>query len=131
MKSRRAASSRQSVPKATVARRPSVETSRRKRRDFDRPMVNDRRHRAVGDAGRHGLEAGAFDALDHIFRPMDGCDVDVLDRKAQQPVAHGATDKARLADRPAKRLAKLGKAAAGAPFGIGKLRGRAALIALH
>jgi hypothetical protein len=56
VKSRRAASSRQSSVKATVARRPSVETSRRKRGDLDRAAAHHGRDRAVGEAGRHRLD---------------------------------------------------------------------------
>ncbi len=101
------------------------------RRNFDRPMVNDRRHRTMSNAGRHGLEACVFDAFDHIFRPVDGCDVDVLDRESKQAVTHGSTDEARLADVPAKRFAELARPLRARHSVSGSFEGRAALIALH
>ena len=57
VKSRRSASARQSRPKRTLAWRPKVSTSSRKRRHFERPAVDHDRDGAVLDAGRHRLEA--------------------------------------------------------------------------
>ncbi len=106
VKSRRAASSRQSVLKATVARRPSVETSRRSVVISTGSVIDHRRHRAMGNAGGHGLEARAPDPLDDILRAVNGCDVDILDRQAEQAIAHGTADEACLAIACAKSMRK-------------------------
>ncbi len=66
VKSRRAASSRQSSVKATVAWRPSVATSRRSVVTSTGAAVEHRGDRAVGDAGRHRLDSGCLEQLDDI-----------------------------------------------------------------
>ncbi len=88
------------------------------RRDLDRPVMDDRRHRTMGDAGRHRLEAGRPDPLHDILGPVDRCDVDILDRQAEQAVAHGPAHEARLARARAQCRAQLGEAGPRAPFGI-------------
>ena len=57
VKSRRSASACQSRPKRTLAWRPKVSTSWRKRRHLERPAVDHDGDGAVLDAGRHRLEA--------------------------------------------------------------------------
>ena len=92
MKSRRCASSPQSSVKATTARRPSVATSRRRVVISKGLPPRDRRHRAVLDAGRHGLQPRGLQRRGHLVRRQRGGDVDVADRLAEQGVAHAAAD---------------------------------------
>ena len=66
------------------------------RRHLERMTVDDHRHGAVLDPGRHRLEAGGLDAADHLVGHRRGGDVDVAVRLAQQRVAHRAADDARL-----------------------------------
>ncbi len=55
------------MPKATSAWRPSVSTSRRSVVTSKACAVDDQRHRAVLDAGRHRLDAGRLRPLDHLL----------------------------------------------------------------
>ena len=55
-------------------------------------VVGDDGDRAMGDAGRHGSEAGGFGGGDHLLGRRGGGDVDVDHRPAEQRVAHGAAD---------------------------------------
>ena len=96
VKSRRSASARQSRPKRTLAWRPKVSTSSRKRRDFERPAVDHDGDGAVLDAGRHRLEARRGCAPDHLLRDRGGGDVEFADRLAEQRIPHRAADHARL-----------------------------------
>ena len=66
------------------------------RRHLERMTVDDHRHGAVLDPGRHRLEAGGLDAADHLVGQRRGGDVDVAVRLAEQRVAHRAADDARL-----------------------------------
>ena len=117
VKSRRAASSCQSSVKATVARRPSVETSRRRRGDFDRLAVADRGDGAMIDAGRNRLDPRRLESLDHFVGTNPRGEVDVVDRQAEQFVAHRAADIAGQAVVGAERLQQPPDAAAAAPLG--------------
>ena len=96
MKSRRSASCCQLRPNATRAWRPNVSTSSRKRRHLERRAVDHHRDGAMVDAGRNRLEARGRGAAHHLVRQGGGGDVDVADRLAQQRIAHGAADHARL-----------------------------------
>ena len=66
------------------------------RRHLERPAVDHHRDGAVLDAGRHRLEAGRRGAPDHLVGHGRGGDVELVDRLAEQRVAHRAADHARL-----------------------------------
>ena len=63
---------------------------------LERMLVDDDGDGAVLDAGRHRLEAGGGDALDHFVRHRGGGDVDFRDRHSDERVAHRAADHARF-----------------------------------
>src|SRR5205085_2728729 len=58
--------------------------------------IDDQRHRAVIDAGRHGLDASRLGAADHFARQGRGRDIDLAYWKLQKRIADGATDHARF-----------------------------------
>ena len=62
------------------------------RRHLERRPIDDQRHRAVRQPGRHRLDAGSGSALHHRFRPQRRGDVDIAHGNTQQAVAHRATD---------------------------------------
>ena len=66
------------------------------RRDFEADAVDDDRHRAVLESGRHRLEAGRLRAPRHFGRERGRGDVDVARRMPEQHVAHRPADHARL-----------------------------------
>jgi hypothetical protein len=118
VKSRRAASSRQSSVKATVAWRPSVETSRRSVVTSTGPAsstaVTVPCARPVGTT----LIPASLEQIDHLLGRVAGGDVDIGDRHAQQRVAHRAADEARHA--LARARASAGQPVAAAPCGVGQ-----------
>ena len=65
--------------------------------DLEMPAADERRHRAVLDAGRDGADAGALEAPHDRLRRVGGREVDVLHVAAEQRIAHAAADEARLA----------------------------------
>ena len=105
VKSRRAASSARSSEKATVARRPSVATSRRKVvTSKGRPpaiTVTVPWAMPVGTA----LSPAARARRDDRLRPGVGGDVDVGDRPAEEGVPHAAADRQRLVPGRGQRAA--------------------------
>ena len=84
------------------------------RRHLDDRAVGDRGDRAMHDSRGHRLDSGGLQPADDFLRRMDRRDVDVGDRKAQQRVAHRATDIA--------RRALLGTERHGQPVEAGPLR---------
>ncbi len=66
------------------------------RGDLERMRIDDQRHGAVVDAGRHALDAGRLGAADHFGGQRGGRDIDVADRNLQQRVADRAADHARF-----------------------------------
>jgi hypothetical protein len=66
------------------------------RRDFDRIAVDNQRHRAVIDAGRHALDTGGPGAADHFVRHCRRGDIHFADRKTEQFIANGSADGPRL-----------------------------------
>ena len=66
------------------------------RRDLERLRIDDQRHGAVVDAGRHALDAGRLGAADHLLGQGGGRDIDVADRNVQQRIADRAADHARF-----------------------------------
>ena len=63
-------------------------------RDLERLRIDDQRHGAVVDAGRHAFDAGGLGAADDLVGQRRGRDVDVADRNVQKRIAHGAADHA-------------------------------------
>jgi hypothetical protein len=66
------------------------------RRDLVRQVIGDDRHRAVGNAGRHGREACGLRRGNDLVGPRRRRNVDVDDGVAQQCIAHRAADRACL-----------------------------------
>ena len=71
------------------------------RRDLDRAVGQHRGDGAMVDAGRHRLDARLLQPIDHVARRDRRRDVEVVDRQAQQPVAHRTPDIARQSIRRA------------------------------
>ncbi len=94
------------------------------RGDLHRPVMQNRRHGAMCDPRRHRLEARSPDPLDDLGGLMHGGDIDILDRQPEQPVAHGAADKARLALPRPKRRAQIDQARPVPPLGLRQCRGQ-------
>ena len=117
VKSRRAASSFQSSVKATVARRPSVETSRR------RVVISNGWPSLTAVTVPWSIPVGTALILacssraDHFFGRDPGREVDVADRQAEQVVADRAADVAGQALIGAERVEQPLHAALPAPFG--------------
>ena len=86
--------------------------------DLDRPLRQHRRNRAVLDARGHGLDACILQPLHHGRRLKRGGNVHVLDRDAEQGVAHRAADVAGIS--PAKRGNQRGEVGAPSPVNRGK-----------
>ncbi len=99
--------------------------------DLDRRATEHSGNRPVRDAGRHRLEAGALDALHHLFRGVGRRDVDILDRQSEQPVANGAAHEARLPLARPERIAQLDQAGLLAPSGGGQCVGQRLAHAGH
>ena len=97
VKSRRAASAAQSSVKATVARRPSVETSWRS--VVTSTTVPDETAVTVPWAIPVGIALipACFEAADHFFGRVGRGEVEILVVEAEQSVAHRAADEARAA----------------------------------
>ena len=72
-------------------------------RHLERRALDHHRDGAVLDAGRHGLEARLAGARAHDRRRRRGGEVDLVHRMAEQRVAHGAADDARLLPRAVER----------------------------
>jgi hypothetical protein len=66
------------------------------RGDLEWPPIDHDRHRAMGDPGRHRLEAGGGGTAHHLGGQRRGRDIDVAMRNTEQRVAHRAADDARL-----------------------------------
>ena len=64
--------------------------------DLEGALARDGRHRAVLEAGRHGLQPARLDGLQHRLRRGRGGEVDVAHRPAEHGVTHAAADEARL-----------------------------------
>ena len=97
VKSRRAASSRQSAVQATSAWRPSVADVAAQAGDLDRFVVQHGGHRAMREAGLEHLQPGGFQPLGDGLRRQRRGDVHVMHRQPRQHVAH------RAAHRPGAR----------------------------
>jgi hypothetical protein len=65
--------------------------------DLYRPAMQHGGDSAVFDAGRHIADAGSIEPPDHLLRHQRGRNVDVLHLDAEQGVAHGSTNIARVA----------------------------------
>ena len=53
------------------------------RGDLERLPIDDERHGAVLDPGRHALDAGRLGAADHLSGQGGGRDIDIADRNLQ------------------------------------------------
>ena len=79
---------------------------------LDRPVGQHGGHRAMVDAGGNNLDRRSGQPVRYIFRHQRCGDIYILDRNAQQAVAHGPSDKARL---PVERRDQGGEAASLCP----------------
>ena len=62
------------------------------RGDLERLRVDDQRHGAVVDAGRHASDAGSSGTPDHFLGQRRCRDIDFADRKIEQRIADRAAD---------------------------------------
>jgi hypothetical protein len=104
VKSRRAASSVQSVVKRTTACRPVRLHVAPQRRHLERLAAGDHGDRAVRNAGRGGFQPGIFRAGDYLVRWQDRRQIRIGDRTFQQSVPHGPADDTRGAAGRIQRL---------------------------
>ena len=85
------------------------------RRQFELRALDDRRHRAVLQAGRHALEARCCQGMhDGVGRLVDR-HVDVVDLASQHRVAHAAADEAGHDSRPSERVEQRAHSGRGHP----------------
>ena len=90
---------------------------------LERMLVDNDGDGAVLDAGRHRLEAGGRDALDHFLRHRRGGDVDLMDGQIEQRIAHRAADYARFLAVAVEHAEQARQRAAREPGRAGKTAG--------
>ena len=86
--------------------------------DFDRPSPDHRRDRAMVYARGHSLYPGGLQALHHLLRLQRRGDVEIIDGKSKQSVAHRAADIAGKALFRPQRGEQAVKAGPVAPIGV-------------